>query len=223
MSLEGLKLACLYSFGCPKMLLHAKKLPPDIDSIFENFLQSSQNYHPQGIEKVLKLLEPFEHYQIIARSSGIADVFDEKVVRAYWFGKNPEGEMRRLENTHNFTVLKKIRAEIINNPQLPQQAVNLLFDCLVCPAKIAEISRGKMEVFLESVEYKKRFVFGEEEFFFASKKAIVEKSFAPEIEEEDWISVHLGIVRERICREEVALLQNNILEAIEFFCPLTIS
>ncbi len=87
MTMQGLKIAALYGIY-PHQLGFCGSRVKSIRCQIYDFLcgkKVSQN-------KIRKILEGFKgalfYYKLIAKSNGIKDYFDEKVVKAYWIGNN---------------------------------------------------------------------------------------------------------------------------------------
>lgn len=85
--MSGLKLAALYGIN-PHLLGYCGPQERSETKVLLNYL-SGQKIPEQ---KIRKILEKFEgavyYYKLIAKSSGIKDYFDERVVRAYWIGNS---------------------------------------------------------------------------------------------------------------------------------------
>jgi len=94
---QGLRLACLYSWGCEPLL---KMDFPQLR--IANFIKSSIRIDNRRFQrripwilKILKRLDPYYYYQLIACLFDVENPFDESVVRAHWQGEGleriPEG------------------------------------------------------------------------------------------------------------------------------------
>ena len=138
--------------------------------------------------RALQELQSFSGYKLIAKLKRKKDPFDEVVVRSYWLG---DRNQQFLIN-HNIATLEKIRILGIKN----------LVDCAVSCAKIAGFYSDAIEVFETGLFYgsrERRLDFG-----FLDRKKIKKGLF---------VSVHLGIAREIISKQQAKILKLSIEEA----------
>ncbi len=112
--MDGLRLACLYSYDC-----QAVKLLLDANQNLFDFIHNP-NLNKASVLPFLKKLVPYPIYCSIAASKK-KDCFDEEVVRTYWF------------EHHNEYVLQKIK----DIKHLSDMAVNLLLNCAVSFGKVS--------------------------------------------------------------------------------------
>jgi len=83
--MSGLKLAVGYGFY-PHRLGFCGPQKDSTKKTLSNYL-SGEKVSRQKIRKILEAFEgAFSYYKLIAKSNGIRDPFDEKVVKAYWVG-----------------------------------------------------------------------------------------------------------------------------------------
>ena len=83
--MSGLKLAALYGFY-PHQLGFCGVQENSAKKILRSYL-SGEKIPEQKIRKILETFKgAFSYYKLIAKSNGIKDPFDEKVVKAYWLG-----------------------------------------------------------------------------------------------------------------------------------------
>jgi len=96
----GLKLAALYGFY-PHKLGFCGLQENSAKKLLLSYL-SGEKIPEQKIRKILETFKgAFFYYKLIAKSNGIRDPFDEKVVKAYWIGnklleKVPIGSLREM-------------------------------------------------------------------------------------------------------------------------------
>ena len=85
--MSGLKLAALYGFY-PHRLGFCGPQGDSAKKTLSNYL-SGKKISTQKIRKILEAFEgAFSYYKLIAKSNGVRDPFDEKVVKAYWVGNH---------------------------------------------------------------------------------------------------------------------------------------
>lgn len=98
--MSGLKLAALYGFY-PYRLGFCGVQKESAKKIISRYL-SGEKIPEQKIRKILETFKgAFSYYKLIAKSNGIEDPFDEKVVKAYWLGnqlseKVPIAALRKM-------------------------------------------------------------------------------------------------------------------------------
>ena len=84
--IEGLRVACVYSWGCPELnCLAAKKLDPNPAERVFNFAQDPAREPSDLIHCIMLNLETFWFYRLICLlNEKEGDVFLEEIVRAHW-------------------------------------------------------------------------------------------------------------------------------------------
>lgn len=243
--MEGLKIACLYSFGCPELEgMRTKEL------IFD-FIKNPRKDKSHLVKETLQKLEPFLFYQLIGLQNNISEPFSEDVVRAYWLGNwllkplttedierfvsqrgNIEHHRLRLIKTlelvggkphHNFEILWLIK-KIRRNQRLSSKFLDNLNNCLIRAARVTEIKELTLKVKTKSIVLKGQ------EITLEDSIEKISRGFVREIKKGDLVSIHLGIARENIERGTAENLSEIVKEAISFskgnlplFCFLKIS
>lgn len=227
MSTEGMRLAALYSIGCPN---------DEANRILTDFLRSG-NATPD-LEAILTHLQPFGHYFKISLRHKLGEPFSREVVESYWLGmsRTREGELILSgRDSHNSIVLRKIFRTIIGQKEKPSsEAVNLALGCLVYPARIAGLEDDRLVVESRRVQVARNScgagfpdllsVCPEDEprdslsFLQLSKQVRerLEKGFIKKAGCGDWISVHIGIPRQKISPVQVRNLSRNLEDAFSF-------
>jgi hypothetical protein len=79
--MKGTVLAATFSWGCKKA--NQLGITPFLK---EYALSGGKSHSEEEIREALKKLLPYFYYQVIAKSNGIEDSFDLKVVQAHWIG-----------------------------------------------------------------------------------------------------------------------------------------
>ncbi len=85
--MEGVRIACLYSFGCPELKDgRLNSLTFDPFSFLYGFIKEPDLANLGMILALLNNLEPILYYRLIARSFKTSTIFSEEVVRNHWLG-----------------------------------------------------------------------------------------------------------------------------------------
>jgi hypothetical protein len=196
MSLEGLKLAALYSYNCRK----ARMLK--INGLLLGFIQGGENQ--KEVAELLKRLVSYDWYCLIARNSNAKDPFAEEVVRAYWTGNDLTNlisdKRKNLFLFHNFTVLAS-----------PMPDLSSRDECKISWGMIREATDKELMVDYEALIWKNG------KFSLEDRKIRIKKGFLEEARVNDWISFHFNIGREILTEGRVLLLHNKTEKAIELF------
>lgn len=198
MEKEGLKLACLYSYGCQqiKRMGAGKKLL--------NFFKRENPTEKECdfIIEILKKLQSYRGYCLnglkIQRSP-----FDLNVVRAYWLGDSESDNL-----SHNFATLARFR-EINSDEHLPDWIANSILDCAVSFGKIIEVGSKKPRVLNYRLLYKTGRV------FFRAETREVNTRLVDNLQKGDLVSIHWAIAREKISQKQAKTLHVTIKKAIK--------
>jgi len=227
--LEGLRIACLYSFSCPEL-----KKAKEKKTILEFAKEPQFEKAPKAREILIKL-EPFFFYQFIAHQNKISDPFNERVVRAYWLGNEFLKRVTK-EEIKTFTLLKKeithkkITAlkllELINgkphhnfetlwlikkNQFLTEKILQEITKCLIRPGEIIKIEKNILFV--------KTFKLNLEEKKVVLREVIskVDQGFLKDPKKEHLVTIHLSRAREKISKKTFQNLLKITKEALTFF------
>jgi len=196
MSLEGLKLAALYSYDCRK----ARMLK--INELLMRFIHKGENQ--DKVADLLKKLISYDWYCLIAKNNGVKDPFAEEVVRAYWTGNDltkPISVNRKdLFLFHNFTVLTS-----------PMPDLSSRDNCKTSWGMIEGITNDGLVVGFEELTLK------ENKFELADRRKEIKIGFLSDIKMGNWVSFHYNLGREKLSEEQVLLLHNKTKQAIELF------
>lgn len=194
--MEGLRLACMYSYKCE----NAENF--GISKILLNFILNPEKSKIDIIKKALKGLSSYKHYQNIAIVNE-TDFFDINVISFYWKGT----PILKTEFWHNYTTLMPISS-------MPMGYVNseIIDLCMVHPAEITEI---KQNIFV--IKYKP--------IIKTNNKLVVGNIVEKEIENPfmlnysigDFVTTHFNIAIEKITTEEFTALENITRQALENF------
>lgn len=233
--MNGLQLACSYSFGCPEIeALEERSLILDI---INNPGTGKTSY--RRVKALLEKLDPFLFYQLISLSAGEKRVFGKSVVLAHWLGdsalrpitaadvqavlnrsdviKNFEPvRLARLKGLiggkphHNFAVIHTLSDTIRSTSVFPRGLLINTIACLVLPAKVLKVNR-KILVSLPRLCIPG----GMLSLSFMHREA--EKGFVKDVMPGDFISLHLGIARQRITKRRAMDLLRTTREAVNFF------
>lgn len=230
--MKGLQVACLYSLGCPELKrMKAQK------HIFD-FIENPQREKFPLIKEFLEELEPFLFYQLIGLQNDITDFFHEDVVRAYWLGNSLSkpltkkdidrflSQKRNFEHHrfhlikilelvggrahHNFESLWLIKG-MERGRRFPPKFLENLNDCLMRAGEVIEIGKLSLKVKTKSIG------FSNQGFILEDSRERTYGGLVKEIEKGNFISIHLGMAREKIQRETAENLLKITEETISFF------
>ncbi|MBD3282383.1 MAG: hypothetical protein GF387_02125 [Candidatus Portnoybacteria bacterium] len=199
---KGLKLAVLYSYGCPGSRVQKH------NDLFLNFLKGKEK-DKEKVKNAIESLFNSAFYKIIGAQIE-KDQFDEETARLYWTGI-PEKELIQSNGLccfHNFTVLGAIH----RNPNIEIEKID---DCKISVARIKEI-KDKITVFHYSLIKKEDDTFQIAE---RSTSKEIEKGFVKKenLKEDVWITYHWNIAREALKEEQAICLLRKTKEAINLF------
>lgn len=216
--MSGLRLAALY--GLPPHQLGFCG-PWNKKRVLLDYLKGGRIFKKQA-EKILEDFEAaFPYYKLIARSNGIKNPFNRKVVKAYWLGNNLLARVKIND-------LKKMIAEDFSKPKQkisknlkPHHSFHVLvigsvtgrikFDdrlrdlCRICWGKVKKISKNKKKIIIEyqPLLRKKKFFLGK-----AVKKEIAWKQdLTPKLKVGDWVSFHWDQIIEILGPEDLQNLK----------------
>lgn len=232
--MKGLRVACLYSVGCPEL----KRMKAKKKQIIYDFLRNPKGDKSPSVKEILEKLEPFLFYKLISFQNDITDPFNEDIVRSYWLGnpllkpiakenvarllfseESQEHHQLRLMKIlnlvggkphHNFETLWLIKG-IKAGRGFPLKFLGNLNNCLVRAGKVIYTGKLISEVKTKSIVFQNRKITLEDSI------ESLQGSFVKNLEEEDFISIHLGMAREKIQRETAENLLKITEEAISFF------
>ena len=192
---KGIKLACLYSYGCTM----ATRL--DVNEL----LLKGATGETINFQKMAELLQKFDFFPFlmkIAEAKGRCP-WDPEMVRAYWLAEGVDC----LQNCHSAGVLHDL-LKIMEVGRVSENIANLLLDCLVLPAQIVAIQdRGLFLVEGRKVVFRKQ----EDRFVFVDFREQLGQVDSGRFAEGDLVSVHLQRIRENISSEQ----QTTLLKSIE--------
>jgi len=229
--MEGVRIACLYSYGCPELEKIQKQ------NVVLDFIKNPQDNKCSLVKETLKGLNPFLFYQLIGLQNDIEDPFEEKVVRTYWLGggflktitkkdvqnllaqKNLQIHSLHLTRIsdlingkahHNFETILLLKG-IRDFQKLTREFIEKLNDCLVRAGKVISVGHWAFKVRTKSISFKKG------EIVFEDSLELIPFDLLREIKTGDFISIHLCRAREKIGKETAENLIEITKEAISFF------
>lgn len=210
--MSGLKIAALYGFF-PHRLGFCGPREKSATSTLLRYLLGKETSET----KIRKVLEDFEgafpYYKLIAKSNGIKDPFNERVVKAYWVGnqlleKVPISSLREMiakEFSRPGLITKKSarrKAREIPLSSKPHHSFHVLVIgsvtgriilkgrlidfCRISWGRVKKIKDKKIIVEYQPLIKKKKFQLDQP----VKKEIVWNKNFLPKIKIGDWISVH---------------------------------
>lgn len=209
--MEGIRIACLYSLGCPEL----ENRPDDKQAVL-SFIKNPQESEVFRVKTILMGLEPYLFYYLIGLINGEKDFFQKDIVRNYWLGGNllkpikenvikeissrkfPLDILRKLQKLegrkphHNTSVFQLIAGIRKPPSQIPLYLLESMNNCLVVPAKVTRVDRGRIETETLSI------IRDKERFFLTAISKKVKRGFVDSPKRGDFISIHFGVAREKI-------------------------
>ncbi len=235
---NGIRLAALYSVGCPELV------QMNLDSALWSFVvgEPTASISAESARGILEKLDPFVFYQLIAFAVNEKDCFSESVVRAHWLGNgalNPvqDSDVKQVLTDlssrdsldvhklaalalklrgligfvphHNFCVLQ-LFAGLKKRGKIPERIITEADRCLVKPGKVVSKSGGLFGV--------KNLVLvpGSDGGLDVNVRVAMVDSRLISDAAPVFVSTHLGRVREAISEEDSQKLENLLLEAVDF-------
>jgi len=215
--MEGVRIACLYSYGCPDLKrIGAEKL------IFD-FIKDTDKSKLSLVKGILEKLEPCLFYRLIGKMNDIDNPFNLHVVKAYWLGNNLLRTIKKEDISissvyslklsdfvggkahHNFSVIWSTK-RASNIP------IEKFDECLIKPGKIIELKEKNI-----LVETKRLFSERKKIYFKDTTQEISREVLRGLISFDDWVSIHFGTAREKISRNCAQNLIEITKEAISLF------
>lgn len=229
--MNGIFVVCLYSFGCPEF----KEMK--VDEKVLNFIKNPSQEKTSEVKAVLEKLEPFLFYQLIGIANSRNDYFSEDIVRAHWLGneflKPIKAEnlwvifsQRMIPELHRFSILKirnlvggkphhnlkifQIFEKIRQMPKIPLESLEKTINCLVLPGRVVEVNE---DILVETFSV----VWEGDKPLLQNLRKRIEKGFVAEVSKGDFVSIHLGMAREKISKETAENLIKISQESLDFF------
>ncbi|MFH1656455.1 MAG: DUF6390 family protein [Candidatus Nealsonbacteria bacterium] len=196
--INGIRLGCLYSYGCNSA---------DINNLNEDLLGFAKSLSQESIDRaiiVLAHLDPYKNYQ----EDKLEEIFGEKRVITYWLGSlNCD-----FKETHNWYVLLDIlRIQKESKHNLPDSLIQKLLDCSISYGKVIKILEDGWIV----VRHFKLVVRNGKFSWEAIIKDKALESLAEGIEEGDFVSIHLEIIREKISEDQIRIIEEKTRSVLE--------
>jgi len=206
MSLEGEKLAARFSHNCWKIRMRGHC------DLLKDFARKGAK-RDESVH-VLKALDSFAYYKIIASQNNISDPFDLRVVKAYWFGD--DDLVRKIENNdqvflpfHNYTIILD---------HIHHSALEEIDRCKVSVAKVWEVKESCINVRHTAINQKENKII-----FVEPRLDSINRGFVDDIIKREWIAYHEGEAIQKIEKEEAIKLVNRTKDAIKLFNEQTAS
>lgn len=234
--MNGLKLAALYSLRPHELGLCGPKETAQ-QKLLRKFLQGKVSV--RKIRVVLtKFIGAYQYYKLIAKSNKIRDLFDEKVVHAYWIG-NELLEKVKIEDLRKMIVkdfsgqglLNKEtaskKAEIIPVGSKPHHSFHVLVIGSVTGSvdfkntKLKDLCRigwGKIKKIKNKIEIEYQPLVGEKKIKLGKpvkKEILWDKELLPKKKIGDWVSFHWNWLVRVLTKNEVTNLKRYTLNTLK--------
>lgn len=235
MQSEGIRLAALYSTGCPELLQAGS------NSSLVSFLRG--NGTAQSVRHLLEAIDPFFYYMLIAMQSpvqaGVSNFFDPRVVSAHWLGNEflfpvKGEEIQRVFRNGKVGELNPHKARemafklIALKGRLPHhnlcvlsilagaresKLVHELDSCLVSAAEVVSLEGDKIRARKLSLVQ----TFPGAPVEAQEVVCVADKGFVDCVKPGDLVSLHLGAARQIISREIFDRLNEFTLRGVKEF------
>lgn len=196
--MSGIKLAVLYGIK-PHSLGFCG---PKDKGILLSYLRGENIFE----KKIRKILEQFKgaypYYKLIAKSNGIKDPFDEKVVRAYWIGNKLLAKAGGVKSHHSHHVL--IVGSVTGRIVLKGKLLDL---CRISWGKVIKIKNKKLKIKYQPLVKNRLGKLIEKEIDW-------DKDLVPDVKTGDWVSFHWN--------QTVEVLTDNDKKKLEKYTQLTL-
>jgi len=229
--MSGLKLAVLYSFPAFKLGFCGPE-EKSVTRVFLNYL-AGKKISEKRIIKILKNFKgAFPYYKLIAKSNGIKDPFNEKVVKAYWIGsslleKVKVDDLRQMiikDFSGPGLLSKEIackKAKEIPVNSKPHHSFHVLVIgsvtreivlkgkfldlCRINWGKVRKlkVKNEKLKIVVEYQPLTKKFRLGKP----IKKEIFWDKVLVPEIRVGDWVSFHWNLATEKLKKRDLKNLK----------------
>jgi len=201
----NLRLACLYSYDCRM----AKE--KGIQEILLDQINRKGNFSEKEVIAALQELQSYPAYHLIATIKSQSDLFNEAVIRAYWFGDTDlRFKVLRTLN-HNFATLEKINIKRMFRINFGSEEAKSLLDCSISWGRVIKLNSDWVEVSETGLMY------GAKRIILSTRKRKVDSSFLDKkkIKKDSILSIHISMAREIIDSQQASLLDKRTLEALE--------
>jgi len=230
--MKGLLKCARYAFSPNKL-----KYCGPVDKNFELFSYLSEKVEDKGLEELLDDFGVMYPYlKLIAEENGIKDVFDERVVEAYWIGNdllekvmikqfydhlvNKQGLKKRFKEKDLKWIAGKVPAgakvhhcfHVFNvwnrtGHEAKPQTVETMNNCRISWGKIDQNSKSKLFVKTQMLVYKDGKLKLRKGVVREVEWRIGDKSFVDKLKQGDLITMHWGWVCEKINKNQMENLE----------------
>jgi hypothetical protein len=208
------------------------------------FEYTSEIYSDPGLKDILEEFETLKPYlELIARENKIKDIFDSKVVEAYWIGNEllkkvkPKSlyshmiDIQELKKKVRSDVLEKVVGvlpqgamphhsfHVINIPKRTghypvEHTIETMDKCRISWGKVKSVKSYKLQVAINPLLFKQdNIVLGKNEIKEYIWR-IGDKGFIKNIKRGDWVSIHWDFVCDKISEQQVKNLKYYTLLSI---------
>ena len=223
--MSGVRLAALYSIAPHKLGLCGPQKKSKTLKLF-NYL-SGKKISEKEIKKILQDFRgAYFYYKLIAKSNNIFDVFNEKIVRAYWIGnellekvgisklkeliaknfKKPKLAKKLPENSKSHHSFHVLIAGPMRKDLLMTEGMKDL--CKISWGKVLKIGDGKLQIANLIVEYQP--LLKEKNWFLGKpikRRIFCFKRILPKVKVGDFISFHWDLALEKLSETDLRNLK----------------
>lgn len=225
---NGIAIILLYCWGC-------NDFNERIIELICQYLEDPNHFKAATIKFALKQRDFIVGNLLIAESQGRSDLFARDISRAHWSGNEllkpiKAADVERIlsrgeiigglylkwkskiwdlvnKKPHHNTLCLQNLPKLKNNSIIPSRIIETTNNCLVLPGRIYEVNETlKVDTFFISADGKG--------FILQEIRKIMTRGFIKNPQKEEWVTIHLGIPREKISSQTARSLVEITKESI---------
>jgi hypothetical protein len=202
--MSGLKLAALYGIY-PYQLGFCG--PRKKSGLLLDYLRGKKVSQSKIRETLKQFKGAYPYYELIAKNNNIKDVFDQKVVKAYWIGNSL---LKKAPNSHHsFHVF--VKGSVTGRIELKGKLLDI---CRISWGEVIEKKSNKVIIKYQPIKkIKNKYILAD----FIEKKILWDKEIVPDIKIGDMVSSHWNHLIQVLSKQDIANLKkytNLILRCI---------
>jgi len=204
----GIKLAILYGIKPHELGFCGPRNKKDTQILLD-YLKDKK----VSEKKIRKILEQFKgaypHYKFIAKSNGIKDPFDERVIIAYWVGNELLKKAGGIKSSHIYHVL--VIGSVTGRIVLKGKLLDL---CRVGWGKVLKLKTKsqKLKIRYRPLRGKKKLRLRKP----AEKEIDWDEDLLPKVQVGDWVSFHWNQVVEVLSKKDKENLEKYTKKTLNF-------
>lgn len=201
--MSGIKLAALYGIKPHKLGFCGPKDKKDTQ-LLSDYLKGAR-IKENKIRVILKEFKgAYPYYKLIAKSNGIKDFFDKRVIKAYWVGNKLLDKVEKIKPHHSYHVL--VVGSVTGRIVLKGKLLDL---CRIGWGRVIKLKVKSQKLKIEYCPLigKKKFKLGK-----TIKKEIEwDRDLLPKVKTGDWVSFHWNQAVEILTNKDIKNLRKYTL------------